>query len=75
VSLVEVLDADLRLLATRDARAVARTTAARASVAAFKALGGGWSSDSTADEASAKPVKSAPPAEQRPVSDSPAIAG
>jgi NodT family efflux transporter outer membrane factor (OMF) lipoprotein len=75
VSLVEVLDADLRLLATRDARAVARTTSARASVAAFKALGGGWASDSTADEASAKPVKSAPAAEQRPVSDSPAIAG
>ncbi|MBK6656908.1 MAG: efflux transporter outer membrane subunit [Proteobacteria bacterium] len=41
VSLIEVLDADMRLLATRDARAVARTTSARAAVASFKALGGG----------------------------------
>jgi len=44
-------------------------------VAAFKALGGGWANDSTADEASAKRVKSAPPAEQQPVSDPPATAG
>lgn len=42
VSLVEVLDADTRLLATRDARAQARTEAARAAIASFRALGGGW---------------------------------
>lgn len=43
VSLVEVLDADARLLAVRDARAQARTEAARAAIASFQALGGGWS--------------------------------
>lgn len=42
VSLIEVLDADFRLLSTRDTRAVARTEAARAAVASFRALGGGW---------------------------------
>lgn len=42
VSLIEVLDTDARLLATRDARAVARTEAAHAAVASFRALGGGW---------------------------------
>lgn len=42
VSLIEVLDADGRLLATRDARAQAQTEAARAAVASFRALGGGW---------------------------------
>jgi NodT family efflux transporter outer membrane factor (OMF) lipoprotein len=42
VSLVEVLDADTRLLAVRDARAQARTEAARAAVRSFRALGGGW---------------------------------
>jgi NodT family efflux transporter outer membrane factor (OMF) lipoprotein len=43
VSLIEVLDADSRLLATRDARAQAKTEAARAAVASFRSLGGGWS--------------------------------
>jgi outer membrane protein TolC len=43
VSLIEVLDADSRLLATRDARAQAQTEAARAAVASFRSLGGGWS--------------------------------
>ncbi len=43
VSLIEVLDADSRLLATRDARAQAKTEAARAAIASFRALGGGWS--------------------------------
>lgn len=43
VSLVEVLDADARLLAVRDARAQARTEAARAAIRSFQALGGGWS--------------------------------
>jgi outer membrane protein TolC len=42
VSLIEVLDADTRLLATRDARAQAQTEAARAAVASFRSLGGGW---------------------------------
>ena len=42
VSLIEVLDADSRLLATRDARAQAQTEATRAAIASFRALGGGW---------------------------------
>jgi NodT family efflux transporter outer membrane factor (OMF) lipoprotein len=42
VSLVEVLDADTRLLRTRDARIQAEAGAARAAVASFRALGGGW---------------------------------
>jgi NodT family efflux transporter outer membrane factor (OMF) lipoprotein len=42
VSLIEVLDADSRLLATRDAHAAAATAAGRAAVASFRALGGGW---------------------------------
>ncbi|WCT72225.1 efflux transporter outer membrane subunit [Sphingomonas naphthae] len=43
VSLIEVLDADTRLLATRDALAQARTESARAAVASFRSLGGAWS--------------------------------
>jgi NodT family efflux transporter outer membrane factor (OMF) lipoprotein len=42
-SLIEVLDADTRLLATRDALAQARTESARAAVSSFRSLGGGWS--------------------------------
>jgi NodT family efflux transporter outer membrane factor (OMF) lipoprotein len=42
VSLIEVLDADTRLLATRDALAQARTESARAAVASYRSLGGGW---------------------------------
>jgi outer membrane protein TolC len=42
VSLVEVLDADNRLLATRDARIQAQTAAGLAAIAAYRALGGGW---------------------------------
>lgn len=42
VPLVEVLQADERLLRTADARAQAQTSAAQATVATFKALGGGW---------------------------------
>lgn len=42
VSLIEVLDADTRLLTTRDALAQARTGAARAAVASYRSLGGGW---------------------------------
>lgn len=45
VSLIEVLDADRRLLDTRDARAQAQTETARAAVASFRALGGGWGTD------------------------------
>lgn len=47
VSLVEVLDADRRLLDTRDARAQAQTEAARAAVASYRALGGGWQAPAT----------------------------
>lgn len=42
VSLIEVLHADENLLRTSDAKAQAQTESARAAVAAFKALGGGW---------------------------------
>ncbi|MDR6529485.1 NodT family efflux transporter outer membrane factor (OMF) lipoprotein [Caulobacter rhizosphaerae] len=49
VSLIEVLDADARLLAVRDARAQARTEAARAAIRSFQALGGGWRDPSGAD--------------------------
>jgi len=42
VSLIEVLDADTRLLGTRDQRAQAQTEAARAAISSFRALGGGW---------------------------------
>lgn len=45
VSLIEVLDADEHLLAASDARAQAQTESARAAVATFKALGGGWQRD------------------------------
>ncbi len=45
VSLIEVLDADNRLLAARDVRAQAKTEADRAAIASFRALGGGWNSD------------------------------
>lgn len=42
VSLIEVLDADGNLLQARDAKAQAQTEAARAAIASFRALGGGW---------------------------------
>lgn len=42
VSLIEVLQADENLLRASDMRAQAQTDTARAAVAAFKALGGGW---------------------------------
>lgn len=41
-SLLDVLDADRRLLENRDAEVQARAGAARAAVASFRALGGGW---------------------------------
>jgi NodT family efflux transporter outer membrane factor (OMF) lipoprotein len=42
VSLIEVLDADSNLLQVREAKAKAQTEAARAAIASFRALGGGW---------------------------------
>jgi NodT family efflux transporter outer membrane factor (OMF) lipoprotein len=42
VSLIEVLDADSNLLQARDAKAQAQTETARAAIASFRALGGGW---------------------------------
>jgi outer membrane protein TolC len=42
VSLIEVLDADSNLLQVRDAKAQALIEAARAGIASFRALGGGW---------------------------------
>ncbi|MDD3325831.1 MAG: efflux transporter outer membrane subunit [Zoogloea sp.] len=42
VSLIEVLDADSHLLQVRDGKAQAQTEAARAAIASFRALGGGW---------------------------------
>ncbi|MRV72030.1 efflux transporter outer membrane subunit [Duganella sp. FT92W] len=44
VSLIEVLQADEQLLRAADMQAQAQTESARAAVAAFKALGGGWQS-------------------------------
>ncbi|RJG57666.1 efflux transporter outer membrane subunit [Sphingobium terrigena] len=41
-SLIEVLDADRRLLETRDGAIQARAAAARGAIASFRALGGGW---------------------------------
>jgi len=41
-SLIEVLDADRRLLETRDGAIQARAAATRGAVASFRALGGGW---------------------------------
>jgi outer membrane protein TolC len=37
-----VLDADTNLLQVRDAKAQAQTEVARAAIASFHALGGGW---------------------------------
>jgi outer membrane protein TolC len=42
VSLMEVLEQDRQLLAARDQLASADASTARATVAAFRALGGGW---------------------------------
>jgi len=45
VSLIEALDAERRLQVAQDSAATARAEAARAAVATFRALGGGWSTD------------------------------
>lgn len=42
VSLSEVLDADRRLLETRDGAIQAQAAASRGAIASFRALGGGW---------------------------------
>ncbi|MEX2124903.1 MAG: TolC family protein [Woeseia sp.] len=47
VSLIEVLNADSNLLQVRDAKARAQTEAARAAIASFRALGGGWDARQT----------------------------
>ena len=53
-SLIEVLRADDTLLRTADARAQAQTDAARAAVAAYKALGGGWEPANGTDHVAAR---------------------
>jgi NodT family efflux transporter outer membrane factor (OMF) lipoprotein len=47
VSLIEVLDEDRQLLAAQDLMARVHTDDARSAVAAFRALGGGWTLPST----------------------------
>lgn len=47
-SLLNVLNADQQLLRASDSRAVAQTEAARAAIATYRALGGGWSPSSMA---------------------------
>jgi outer membrane protein TolC len=54
-SLVNVLRADERILQTSDARARAQTESARAAVAAFKALGGGWQAADSSDDIGGHP--------------------
>lgn len=44
-SQIELLQAEKSLLRAADAQAIARTEAARASISAFKSLGGGWDGD------------------------------
>jgi len=50
VSLIEVLDADSNLLHVQDAKAQAQTEAARAAIASFRALGGGWDARNADDK-------------------------
>lgn len=50
-SLIDVLHNDEMLLKASDARAQAQTESARAAVAAFRALGGGWQSSFSGDMA------------------------
>lgn len=53
VSLIEVLAADAQLLILRDTEVSAQVESARAAVAIFKALGGGWNSPEEATRQSA----------------------
>lgn len=52
VSLIEVLDEDRQLLASRDLLARVRIDDARSTVAAYRALGGGWNAPAAAEVAS-----------------------
>lgn len=52
-SLFEVLDTDRRLLENRDAGVQARAATARAAIASFRALGGGWEAPATSGGAGA----------------------
>ncbi|TPG52095.1 efflux transporter outer membrane subunit [Sphingomonas glacialis] len=45
VAIIDVLDADRQLLAASDRQATVKAEQARAAVAAYRALGGGWQSD------------------------------
>lgn len=47
ITLTDVLDADRLLLVARDQLATTRADAARAAVASFRALGGGWSGNAS----------------------------
>lgn len=60
VSLIEVLDADSNLLQARDAKAQAQTEAARAAIASFRALGGGWDAPSASSNRIASNLSSSP---------------
>ncbi|MGK5004605.1 efflux transporter outer membrane subunit [Janthinobacterium sp. LB2P70] len=51
VSRLDVLQADSRLLHAADARAQAQTASARAAVATYRALGGGWQAPQAGTEA------------------------
>lgn len=51
VSLIDVLDAERRLLETRDGVVQARAAAGRGAVASFRALGGGWDGTSQMEQA------------------------
>jgi NodT family efflux transporter outer membrane factor (OMF) lipoprotein len=55
ITLTDVLDADRQLLVARDDLDATRADAARAAVAAFRALGGGWSTG-VAQQAPAQPA-------------------
>jgi outer membrane protein TolC len=54
ISLTDVLDADRLLLIAQDELAKTRADAARAAVASFRALGGGWSGSAAVVAAAAK---------------------
>ncbi|PXV53308.1 efflux transporter, outer membrane factor (OMF) lipoprotein, NodT family [Dyella jiangningensis] len=54
VSLIEVLDEDRQLLASRDELARVHADDARAAVATFRALGGGWSNGDAGEKAVAE---------------------
>ncbi|MNV03768.1 hypothetical protein D3C71_940490 [compost metagenome] len=51
VSRFDVLQADSRLLRAADAREQAQTASARAAVATYRALGGGWQTPQAGTEA------------------------